>query len=78
MSEHERALLTVMAQVGRPIGWYVLERKLSALRVPDRPFIGGVLDELLRRGLIAEWPKDAELKTRYELTAKGIEELGGG
>jgi hypothetical protein len=76
MTEFERAVLTVLARAGEPLGWYQIERRLSAMTLHERPNLLGVLAELRRRGLVEQVASAAEPKVRHELTPAGTTAIG--
>ncbi|MDI1447026.1 hypothetical protein [Polyangium sp. 6x1] len=76
MTEFERAVLTVLARAGEPLGWYQIERRLSTIALAERPNLLDVLAELGRRGLVEEVAAAVAPSVRYGLTPAGRTAIG--
>lgn len=76
MTEFERAVLTVLARAGEPLGWYQIERRLSTMTLAERPNILDALAELQRRGLVEQVAATVEPVVRHGLTLAGRTEIG--
>ncbi len=71
MTEFERAVLTVLARAGEPLGWYQIERRLSTMALAERPNLLHVLAELRRRGFVEQVAAAVEPSVRHVLTPAG-------
>lgn len=76
MTEFERAVLTVLARSGEPLGWYQIERRLSTMTLAERANLLDVLAELRRRGLVEQVAAVVEPAVRHALTPAGTAAVG--
>jgi DNA-binding PadR family transcriptional regulator len=75
MTDFERAVLTILADAGEPLGWYSIERSLSNRTLGERPNLLEVLGRLRDAGLVEPRSAASDPSVRYELTRAGASAL---
>ena len=72
MTPAELAVLTILARSSEPVGWYAIERRLSNVRLAERPHLPRLLDDLVARDLVGSVGGD---DARYAITPRGLAAL---
>lgn len=76
MSEYERAVLTVLSRAIEPLGWYRIEIRLGGMPLVSRPNLLVLLEELVGRSFVEEFPPLGPSGIRYGITPVGRIAIG--
>lgn len=71
MTEYERAVLTILARVGEPLGWYRIEMRLTQVTIRKWGKLPDVLEDMTRRGFLTHIQQEIEPRDLYQLTEDG-------